>query len=274
MRKILTGKEVVENIKKQIQERQNELIKQNTKMKLTILRVGNNLDDLAYQKSATKRCENYGINVEIIEASNDENKLKKQFDIINNSNTSGLLILGKIPSKELKEYICENINPEIDVDGLGYFNMAKLYTGNENAILPCTAEAVMELLKYENIDLSGKKIAVIGRSLVIGKPLAIALINKNATVTICHSKTQNLKQECKNADIICTSIGKARLIDKEYIKSGSIVIDIGINYDSNGNLCGDVDFDDVKDIVSAITPVPKGIGTITNMILIKHIYKI
>lgn len=272
--KILTGKEVVEHISQELEAEQKKWSQKNERPKLTIFRIGNNPDDLSYQKSAIKKCELYGIDVITVEADNDEREFIKQFNMINNSKTDGLLILGKIPTFFATQYIQNNIKQEIDVDGFGNKNMAKLYSGKRDAVIPCTAEAVMELLKFYDINVSGKNVCILGRSLVIGKPLAMELLNKNATVTICHSKTKNLKETCKSADIIFSSIGKAKFINREYVKEGSIVIDIGINFDQEGKICGDVDYDDVIDIVGAITPVPKGVGPITNMVLMKHIYNI
>ena len=163
------------------------------------------------------------------------------------------------------------IDPKKDLDGISPINMAKVYSGDESGFAPCTAQAVIEALKYENIELAGKNVTVIGRSLVIGKPVAMLLIKENATVTVCHTKTKDLAEKCRNADIIVAAAGKARMVGEDFVSEGQIVADVGINVDSEGNMCGDVDFDKVVGKTALITPVPGGIGSITTSVLMQHL---
>ena len=161
--------------------------------------------------------------------------------------------------------------PEKDIDGLTDINMAKLYSGDKSGFAPCTPSAVMELLEYNNIDVSGKNVVIVGRSLVVGKPLAMLMLAKNATVTVCHSKTADLKTVCKTADILVAAVGRAKMITADYISEGAVVVDVGINQDENGNMCGDVDFESILPAAGAVTPVPGGVGSITTSVLAKHI---
>ena len=163
------------------------------------------------------------------------------------------------------------IKPGKDADFMDIRNMEKVLAGVPDAAAPCTAEAVMALIKHYQIETKGKKVAVVGRSLVIGKPVALLLTTANATVTVCHTKTVNVEQECRNADIIVACCGVAKMINSSYVREGQIVIDVGMNVDEEGKLCGDVDYDAVSEIVDAITPVPGGVGSITTAILLKHV---
>jgi methylenetetrahydrofolate dehydrogenase (NADP+)/methenyltetrahydrofolate cyclohydrolase len=152
-------------------------------------------------------------------------------------------------------------------------NLARVFEGDLTGYMPCTPAAVMEIVKHFNIDVKGKKVAVLGRSMVVGKPLAMMMLKEDATVTICHSKTENLQEVVSDADIVAAAIGKAKFINSDYIKEGAVVIDVGINVDENGKLCGDVDFEDVKDKASFITPVPGGVGSVTTAVLLKNVIK-
>lgn len=165
------------------------------------------------------------------------------------------------------------MNPLKDIDCLTSVNVAKVFEGDESGFYPCTAESVMEILDFYKIDFEGKKVVIVGRSMVVGKPLAMMMLKRNATVTICHSKTHNLREICKNAEIIVAALGRAKFITGDYISPGSTVIDVGINLDSNGNLCGDVDFDNVQEIAASIMPVPGGVGPVTSAVLLKNVIK-
>ena len=165
--------------------------------------------------------------------------------------------------------ILSKINPAKDVDGFHTHNVGNMFLGKES-IVSCTPAGIIEILKYYNIDIAGKNCVVVGRSNIVGKPTAMLLLKENGTVTICHSKTKNLKEICKRADILVCAIGKPKFFNREYIKDGAVVIDVGIHRQDNGKLCGDVDFDDVKDIVSVITPVPGGVGKMTIAMLMKN----
>ena len=162
---------------------------------------------------------------------------------------------------------------EKDVDGITRENLAGLLLQDPDAFAPCTAEAVMELCKYYKIPLSGKEVCIIGRSLVVGKPLSVLMLNADATVTVCHSKTENSKEVAKRADVLVTAIGKAKAIGSSYCKEGATVIDVGINVDKDGNLCGDVDYDTMKTVAEKLSPVPGGLGAVTTAVLAKHVVK-
>ena len=200
-----------------------------------------------------------------------EKQFRDFFDKVKNDDSITGIMFQQPLSKELSELI-DVINPYKDIEGVGSNNMGKLFVGKDDAIIPCTSKAVMEVFDFYNIDLDGKKVVVVGRSNIVGKPLIPQLLQKNATITICHSKTKNLKEETKNADVVIMAIGKPRFLKKEDIKDGAILIDVGINFE-NGKIVGDIDFEDVKDKASMCTPVPGGIGTITNAVLIDNIMK-
>lgn len=242
---------------------------------LVVIRFGCNKDDISYQKSAEKKCKEFGIQFNLIEIDRAEktNRFIDIFDKINKDDSvDGIIIMGEYPNDTIKEYVQRNIIPRKDMDGIGYENIAKLYSNDKSVIVPCTVEAVMRLLDFYNIELKGKKICILGRSLVIGKPLALCLVNRDATVILCHSKTIDIEDQAKQADIIVAAVGSARFINQDFVTEKSIIIDVGINFDKNGKICGDADYDNLYDCVQAITPVPKGIGSITNIILISHVY--
>ena len=173
--------------------------------------------------------------------------------------------------KEISNLINE-ISYKKDVEGIGNINMGKLFIGENDVNIPCTSRAVIETLNFYNIDLTGKKVTIVGRSNVVGKPLIPQLLNENATITICHSKTKNIEEILKNSDVIIMAIGKAKYLKKEMIKENAVIIDVGINFE-NGKIVGDADFEDVKEKAYAITPVPGGIGVVTNSLLIENIIK-
>jgi methylenetetrahydrofolate dehydrogenase (NADP+)/methenyltetrahydrofolate cyclohydrolase len=206
-----------------------------------------------------------GITVKHIQLHEDisEDELLKNIQQCNNDESiNGIIVQLPIPKHLNKRKILDSIAPSKDVDGLGSVQSGLLYTDNEEAILPATARGVISLLQHYNISLEGRSVCVVGRSLVVGKPLATACLKKNATVTMCHSHTKNLENFTKNSDIIIVALGKPNYIDSKYVRDGQVIIDVGIHKIDN-KICGDVDFDSVKDIVSAITPVPGGVGPLT-----------
>lgn len=241
---------------------------------VVIIRFGNNDDDISYQNSAIRRCESFGVkcNVVVFDSKVSFSRFKELFTQYNDDKyVDGIIIMGKYPSNEIKLYVQKYIKQRKDIDGIGYDNIAMLYSNYSETILPCTAESVIRLLKFYQIDVCKKKICVLGRSLVIGKPLTIALLNLDATVSVCHSKTLDVKSITKSSDIIVCSVGIARYLTTDMVSSSSIIIDVGINFDLQGNICGDADFENLNGYVQAITPVPKGVGSITNMVLVSHI---
>ena len=243
---------------------------------LAIIRVGERPDDCSYERGAVKKMDKVGVRCTTytFDADIDNETFQAEFDKINeNPDIDGILMLRPLP-KQLDEKQIENkIDPRKDLDGISPLNLAKVYAGDENGYAPCTAEAVIEMLDYAGIDIKGKRVTVVGRSLVIGKPVSMLLMKRNATVTVCHTKTVDMEGTCKNAEILVAAAGSARMIKKEYVADGAVVIDVGINVDDEGSLCGDVDFDAISDIAAAATPVPGGVGSVTTSVLAKHLVK-
>lgn len=243
---------------------------------LAIIRVGERPDDCSYERGAVKKMDKVGVRCTTytFDADIDNDTFQAEFDKINeNPYIDGILMLRPLP-KQLDEKQIENkIDPRKDLDGISPLNLAKVYAGDESGYAPCTAEAVIEMLDYAGIDIKGKRVTVVGRSLVIGKPVSMLLMKRNATVTVCHTKTVDMAGTCKNAEILVAAAGSARMIKKEYVADGAVVIDVGINVDDEGNLCGDVDFDAISDIAAAATPVPGGVGSVTTSVLAKHLVK-
>ena len=262
---ILDGKVVAENIKENFEERIKNL---KTKPNIAVLGIKGDEASDVYIKRIGKNCEKYGIGFNLMMAETEE-EFKANFEKIkNDEKTTGIMFQEPL-SKELSNLINE-IPSKKDIEGVSHENMGKLFVGEKDAIAPCTSKAVIEVFDFYNIDLTGKKVVVVGRSNIVGKPLIPQLLQKNATVTICHSKTANLKEETRNADVVIMAIGKAKFLKKEDIKEGAILIDVGINLE-NGKIVGDIDFEDIKEKASMCTPVPGGIGTITNALLIRNI---
>lgn len=241
---------------------------------LAIIRVGERPDDMSYERGATKKMEKVGFDCTsyTFPADIDNDTFQKEFDKINeDDNIDGILLLRPLPEHLDEQAVVNRINPNKDLDGISPVNMAKVYAGDETGFAPCTAEAVIEMLDYAGVDLKGKRVAVVGRSLVIGKPVAMLLMKKNATITVCHTKTIDMPGTCKNAEVIVAAAGVAKMIDSSYVADGAVVIDVGINVDEEGNLCGDVNFDDISGVASVATPVPGGVGSVTTSVLAKHL---
>ncbi len=240
---------------------------------LAVVRVGAREDDLAYERGIKKKFSDMNCQVTVVELPEDvsQEDLDETVTALDNDNEiHGILLFRPLPKHLTDKNIVNTISSGKDVDCMGNANMAKLFAGDREGFAPCTAQAVMEMISHYGIDVKGKKVTVIGRSLVIGKPVALMLIAANATVTVCHTKTADLKAECQAADIIVAAAGKAKMITKEYVKPGQIVLDVGMNVDEEGKLCGDVDFAGVSEIVDSITPVPRGVGSVTTSVLLKN----
>ena len=270
----LGGKEVADGILEDLKVRVGELKGKGIEPKLAILRVGERDDDLAYERGVLKRFESAGVTVEVtaLDAGISQEDLDKTFDGINNDpSVHGILVFRPLPKPLSDEHMRRTIDPGKDVDFMDIRNMEDCLAGVRDCAAPCTAEAVMALIKHYQIETTGKKVTVVGRSLVIGKPVALLLTTANATVTVCHTKTIDVEQECRNADIIVACCGVPKKIGASYVKEGQIVIDVGMNVDEEGKLCGDVDYDAVSGIAEAVTPVPGGVGSITTAILLKHV---
>ncbi len=244
--------------------------------KLAIVRVGERPNNLSYEKNAIKRCDKIGVDCQCFtlpeEASQEE--LEAVIHSINEDDTiHGCLMFRPLPPHIDEGEVCALLRPDKDVDGITHASISGVYTDSGEGYPPCTAKACMTILQHYNIPISGKRVVVLGRSLVIGKPVAMLLLQQDATVTLCHSKSENLREICKEADIIIAAIGKMELVDAGYINENGdqTIIDVGIHVNSEGHLTGDVNFAEVGEKVSAITPVPGGIGAVTTSILIEHV---
>lgn len=273
---IIKGKPVADQISETLIKEVNELVKEGINPKLAIVRVGAKGNDLAYERGALKRCQTIGIETEVIELSEDitQEEYEKALRNLNeNKDIHGILCFRPLPKQLNEEEIKYVISPEKDVDCFSPINSAKIMEGDTSGFPPCTPTAVVEILKHYNVELQGANVAVLGRSMVVGKPTAMLLLNENATVTICHSRTKNLEKVTSEADILIAAVGRAKMIKENFIKKGAVVIDVGINVDEDGNLCGDVDTSAVFDKASMITPVPAGVGSVTSSILAKHVVK-
>ena len=274
MSEILKGAPVATALTEKLISRAEILKSKNIIPTLAILRVGEKPGDISYETGAMKRCEKIGIEVKkfILPENVSREKILDVIREINNDNSiHGCLMLRPLPDKKVEQEACEILSPSKDVDCMTVGSLARVFTGLGKGYAPCTAKACIEVLDYYGVELEGKNIAVIGRSLVIGKPLSMMLQARNATVTMCHSKTRELEKICKNSEIIVAAIGKAKFVDKNFVSPGQIIIDVGINVDENNKLCGDVNFDDVEPIVKAVTPVPAGVGAVTTAVLAKHV---
>ncbi len=243
--------------------------------RLAVVRVGDRQDDVAYEKGILKRFGDVKALADIIVLPADVSKEKLEETITNlnhNTEVHGILVFRPLPAHLSEERLKSLIAQEKDVDCMGIVNTSYVFAGNRNGFPPCTPQAVIEMLDYYGIELAGKKVTIVGRSLVVGKPLSMLMLGKNATVTICHTKTADLAQECRNADILIACAGVAKMINADFVHSNQVVIDVGINM-LDGKLCGDVDYEAVADKVEAITPVPGGVGTVTTSVLLKHTIK-
>ena len=240
--------------------------------KLTVILVGDNQASQTYVRNKERGCTYVGMLSEIIrlDASTSEEELIQVIQRLNNDETvDGILVQLPLPDHIHEERILDLIDPSKDVDGFHPSNVAKLLLG-QDGLVPCTPKGMMVLLDEIGYDLTGKEVVVVGRSNIVGKPLAMLFLKENATVTIAHSRTSNLAEVCKRADVLIAAIGKAKFFTKEYVKDGAVVLDVGINRDENNKLCGDVDYQDVNDIASYITPVPGGVGPMTIAMLLEN----
>ncbi|SHJ87606.1 methylenetetrahydrofolate dehydrogenase (NADP+) / methenyltetrahydrofolate cyclohydrolase [Dethiosulfatibacter aminovorans DSM 17477] len=276
MGEIIKGKPVADAITESVIREVEEIKSRGISPKLAIVRVGADPSDLAYERGAIKRMEKCGIDKEVIalpvDISQDEfiKELKKVND---DENVHGILVFRPMPEHLDEDIIKYVISPEKDVDCFSPVNVAKVTEGDETGFPPATPTAVMEIMKFYGVDLKGKHAVVIGRSLVVGKPVSMLLLKEHATVTICHSRTQDLPGMCRTADVLVAAVGKAKLVDDTYVKEGAVVLDVGINMDEDNNMCGDVDFDKCIEKASMITPVPAGVGSVTTSVLAKHVVK-
>ena len=275
MAELLKGAAVVTALNEKMTKEIGELREKGVTPTLAILRVGERDDDISYEKGAMKRCETVGVAVKnvVLPADVAQDVLMQNVEALNDdTSVHGVLIFRPLPKHLDEEAVRNALKPAKDIDGITDGSLAGVFTGNNMGYAPCTAQACMEILDYYNIDCKGKRAVVVGRSLVVGKPAAIMLMGKNATVTVCHTRTVDMPAIVKNAEIVIVAAGKMESITSEYFSPGQVVIDVGINWnDEKGKLCGDVKFEDAEPIVSAITPVPGGVGTVTTSVLVSHV---
>ena len=272
----MSGIEVAKAMKEGLVKRVDALKEKGVTPHLAIIRVGERPEDISYERGAVKRMDLTGIACTVYEFSEDisQETFEEKFKKINdNPEIHGILLLRPLPKHLDEEPIKEMIHPMKDVDCMSSVNFAKVFCGDETGHAPCTAEAVMEMLACYHVDLQGKKVTIVGRSMVVGKPLAMLMLQKNATVTIAHSRTKNLSETCRQAEVLVAAVGRARMITQDMVAENGIVADVGINVDEEGKLCGDVDYEQVKEKASYISPVPKGVGSVTTSVLAKHVIK-
>ena len=272
MYQILDGKKVSQKVKDELKEKVAELKKQGIDPALAVIIVGDDSASKVYVANKEKACEYIGIRSEkyALPAETTEDELLALIAELNErSDINGILCQLPLPGHINEETILNSISPQKDVDAFHPVNVGKIMIGNFD-FLPCTPAGVMELLDDAGIDLCGKECVVVGRSNIVGKPQAMLLLHKNATVTICHSRTKDLKEVCKRADVLIVAVGRAKMVDASYLKDGAVVIDVGMDRDENGKLCGDVDFESACTKASYITPVPGGVGPMTIATLMKN----
>ncbi len=274
MARRLLGKEVTAALNEKIKENVAALKAKGISPTLGIVRVGEREDDLSYERGATKRCETLGVACEkyLLPANVTQEKLLEVIHQVNQDDKiHGVLIFRPLPKHLDEAAVIQALAPEKDVDGITDGSMVGVFAGTKQGFPPCTPQACMEILDHYGIDCTGKKAVVVGRSLVVGKPAAMMLLKKNATVTVCHTRTVDMPSVVKEADIVIVAAGRAGVVDDRYVSSGQTVIDVGINVNEEGKLCGDVAYDKVEPVVKAITPVPGGVGSVTTSVLVGHV---
>lgn len=270
--KIIDGKKISAEIKEEARVRAEELIESGITPTLAVIQVGNDPASSVYIGNKRKACDFVGIKFMHFHLADDvrQEEVEMLIESLNSTaSVHGILVQLPLPDHLNEKEITNLISPEKDVDGFHPVNVGKLSIGDEG-LVSCTPAGIIQLLKRSNIEIDGKECVVVGRSNIVGKPTAVMMLRENATVTVCHSHTKNLKEICRRADILIAAIGKSKFFDSSYVKDGSVVIDVGIHRDESGKLSGDVDFDDVFDKVSAITPVPGGVGAMTVAMLMHN----
>lgn len=270
---LISGKEISIKIKDQLKVEVEKIKSAGKRIpQLVVILVGDDQASQTYVRNKERGCQYIGIKSQVIrkDSSLKEEELIELIQQLNQDDSvDGILVQLPLPSHIDENKILDVIDPSKDVDGFHPDNVARLFLG-QDSLVPCTPKGMMALLDEINYDLTGKEVVVVGRSNIVGKPVSLLCLQRNATVTIAHSRTKNLKEVCQRADVLIAAIGKAKFFNKEYIKDGAVVLDVGINRDENNKLCGDVDLQDVKDKVSYITPVPGGVGPMTITMLLSN----
>ena len=270
MAKIIDGKQISLDIKNELKEKVAKYKEQGIEITLAVVKVGNDPASAVYVRNKEKACEYVGINSKTLalpEETTEEELLNVVKELNEDKNVNGILVQLPLPKHIDESKVLLTIDSTKDVDGFHPVNVGKMVIG-EDTFLPCTPAGIIEMIKRTDIDIEGKECVVIGRSNIVGKPMAMLMLKENATVTIVHSRTKDLKEVTKRADIIVAAIGKAKFVTADYVKEGAVVIDVGMDRDENGKLCGDVDFESVSKVASAITPVPGGVGPMTVTMLL------
>lgn len=270
MAKIIDGKQISLDIKNELKEKVAKYKEQGIEITLAVVKVGNDPASAVYVRNKEKACEYVGINSKTLalpEETTEEELLNVVKELNEDKNVNGILVQLPLPKHIDESKVLLTIDSTKDVDGFHPVNVGKMVIG-EDTFLPCTPAGIIEMIKRADIDIEGKECVVIGRSNIVGKPMAMLMLKENATVTIAHSRTKDLKEVTKRADIIVAAIGKAKFVTADYVKEGAVVIDVGMDRDENGKLCGDVDFESVSKVASAITPVPGGVGPMTVTMLL------
>jgi len=273
---LISGKDIAKQIENELLHEIEVLKSKNIIPTITIIQVGDNPASAVYVRNKLKLCERLKINgtLEHLEENVTEETLLKTIVKLNNDkNVNGILVQLPLPKHIDENKVIETISPNKDVDCFHCENVGKIWTAkkNFNGILPCTPAGVIQMIKRSNINISGKNVVIIGRSNIVGKPLAALFLLEDATVTICHSRTQNIKDVCSKADILVPCLGKAKFVTKEFTNPNQVIIDVGINRDEQGKLCGDCDFENIKEDVQAISPVPGGVGPMTIIMLLNNL---
>ncbi len=272
--KELRGKAVSDNIREEVRRQAEEISRDlGRRPRLVILRCGEQPADLAYERNALKKVQDFGmeaVSVALPEDIGDSEFFHRFSELNEDKEVDGILLMRPLPPQLNEGFVISIMDAMKDLDGVSPVNAAGVYLGTES-FAPCTAEAVMELLHHYRIPVEGKHVVILGRSQVVGRPLSMLLLSENATVTICHSHTRDLEKLCKKADILISAMGKPAFVTADFLKKGAVVIDVGMNTDQNGKLCGDVDFESCSTRAKAITPVPGGVGAVTTAVLCRHL---
>ena len=274
MAQLLKGAPVAAAITENLIRRAQALRSEGVLPKLAMLRIGERTDDVAYERAAARRCESAGIQTErtVLPADCTEQDVISALRRINSDDTiHGCLMFRPLPKHLNERRICEALTPSKDVDGMTFASLTTVFTRSGEGFAPCTAQSVVELLDHYCVGIEGARTAVIGRSLVIGRPVAMMLLARNATLTMCHTRTKDLPAVCREAELLVVASGHAGAVTKDYVNQDQVVIDVGINAAPDGGVCGDVRFDEVEPIAKAISPVPSGVGAVTTAVLCKHV---
>ena len=274
MAKLLLGKEVTDALNANLQTRTAALREKGVVPTLAVVRVGAREDDLSYEKGVMARCAKVGVEVKqfLLPADAVQEELLGVIACINaDPSIHGCLLFRPLPRQFDDRTVRAALAPEKDIDGITDGSLAGVFTNTALGYPPCTAQACLEILKFYGIPLSGRRAVVVGRSLVVGKPAAMMLDRENATVTLCNSRTRDLPEVCREADIVVVAMGKAGAVGAEHLREGQVVVDVGIHVNEEGKLCGDVRFGEAEPLVEAITPVPGGVGTVTTSVLVSHV---